>query len=64
MPGIVYGIAHGPVFDSGIAKPISFHIPTLIKCSLDRRRGAMLGPGSAVWPVIHIDDGAWPALRH
>ncbi|EPS94586.1 NAD-binding protein [Fomitopsis schrenkii] len=54
--GIVYGIAHGPVFDSGIAKPFSIHVPALIKCSLDRRRSAMLGPGKAVWPVIHIDD--------
>ncbi|EPS94352.1 hypothetical protein FOMPIDRAFT_1020105 [Fomitopsis schrenkii] len=53
---IVYGIAHGPVFDGGIAKPVSIHIPALIKCSLDRRRSAMLGPGKTVWPVIHIDD--------
>ena len=61
MPGVVYGIAHGPVHDAGIAKPVSTHIPALIKCSLDRRRGAMFGPGTGVWPVIHIDDGAWSA---
>lgn len=58
MPGIVFGVAHGPVFDRGIAQPFSIHIPALIKCSLDRRRGAMFGPGESVWPVIHIDDGA------
>ena len=58
MPGIVYGMAHGPVFDNSIAKSASIHIPALIKCSLDRGRGAILGPGAAPWPVIHIDDGA------
>ncbi|KZT66771.1 NAD(P)-binding protein [Daedalea quercina L-15889] len=58
IPGIVYGIARGPVFEAGISKPISINIPGLIKASLDRKRSGMVGPGKAVWPYVHIDDVA------
>ncbi|KAH9933410.1 uncharacterized protein B0H18DRAFT_644511 [Fomitopsis serialis] len=58
IPGIVDGIASGPVFEAGIAKKVSIQIPGLIKASLDRKRSGVVGPGKAIWPHIHIDDTA------
>lgn len=54
---MVYGIATGPVFEAGIAKPISLNIPSIIKASLDRKRAGVVGPGKSVGAYIHIDDG-------
>ncbi|TFY55920.1 hypothetical protein EVJ58_g7949 [Rhodofomes roseus] len=58
LPGIVDGIASGPVFEAGIAKPVSIQIPAFIREALDRKRAGMIGLGKAVWPIIHIDDTA------
>ncbi|TFY62534.1 hypothetical protein EVJ58_g3799 [Rhodofomes roseus] len=58
MPGVIYGIATGPVFEAGIAKAISKDVPGLIKASLDRKRAGVVGPGKSVWGHVHIDDVA------
>lgn len=57
---MVYGIATGPVFEAGIAKPTSMNIPSIIKASLDRKRAGVVGPGKSIGAYIHIDDG----MRH
>ena len=61
-PGLVYGLASGTVFDAGIAKQTSIQIPSLIRAALDRKRSGMIGHGKAVWPNVHVDDGASPSL--
>ncbi|KAH9929443.1 uncharacterized protein B0H18DRAFT_211618 [Fomitopsis serialis] len=58
IPGVVEGIASGPVFEEGIAKRVSMQIPSLIKASLDRKRSGVIGPGKAIWPYVHVDDTA------
>ncbi|KAI0729685.1 hypothetical protein C8Q72DRAFT_827307 [Fomitopsis betulina] len=59
-PGLIYGLASGPVFDAGIANRTSGsrQIPSLIRAALDRQRSGTIGPGKAVWPIIHVDDVA------
>lgn len=74
-PGLIYGLASGPVFDAGIANRTSGsrQIPSLIRAALDRQRSGTIGPGKAVWPIIHVDDGTthsscpyhpYPSIEH
>ncbi|KAH9835125.1 uncharacterized protein C8Q71DRAFT_104691 [Rhodofomes roseus] len=56
IPGMIDGLASGPVFEAGIANPLSIQIPALIKQALDRNRAGMIGPGKAVWSIINIED--------
>lgn len=35
----------------------SQQIPTLVRVSLDRGQGGMVGLGKNLWPNVHIDDG-------
>lgn len=56
LPCTVYGIATGPLFDSGFANRYSIQIPALIKAALTRKRAGVLGQGKPVWTSVHIDD--------
>ncbi|OBZ72502.1 Uncharacterized protein C2A9.02 [Grifola frondosa] len=58
LPGTIYGIASGPLFDAQISNRHSMQIPALIKASLARKQGAMVGLGKAIWPSVYIDDAA------
>lgn len=44
--------------DAGIQNPHSIQIPTIIRASLDRGQAGMVGKGLALWPDVHIDEGA------
>ncbi|KAH7915630.1 hypothetical protein BJ138DRAFT_1176400 [Hygrophoropsis aurantiaca] len=56
LPSTIYGIASSPVVDLGLQNPHSIQIPGLIKASLDRGQGGMVGEGKNLWPNVHIDD--------
>ena len=45
------------LFDSGIAKKYSQQLPNLIKASLGRGQGGMVGKGLNLWPNVDIDEG-------
>jgi len=56
LPSTIYGIAQNRLVDLGIQNPRSQQIPLLVRASLDRKQGGMVGEGKNVWPNVHIDD--------
>lgn len=49
-PSTIYGTGRGPV------RNISQQIPNIIRVTLKRGRGFVIGVGSNIWPGVHIDD--------
>ncbi|KAI0739622.1 NAD(P)-binding protein [Daedaleopsis nitida] len=58
FPGLIYGIAKGPLFDGGISHKHSLAIPWLTTAFAKRGRAGMLGTGASMWPNVHIADTA------
>ncbi|KAF5364700.1 hypothetical protein D9758_005647 [Tetrapyrgos nigripes] len=58
LPSLVYGVATGPLFDSGLSNPHSILIPLMCRVALDRRRAGMIGQGKNVWPNVDINEVA------
>ncbi|KAA1475297.1 NAD(P)-binding protein [Dentipellis sp. KUC8613] len=58
LPGTVYGLATGKLVDAGIINHRSMQIPDLIRASLDRGQGGVIGEGKNVWPNVEIHDVA------
>ncbi|KAE9408812.1 NAD(P)-binding protein [Gymnopus androsaceus JB14] len=58
LPANIWGIAKGPLFDSGISHKQSVQIPILIRTSLDRGHAGMVGLGKNIWPNVEIRDVA------
>jgi len=56
LPSTIYGQASGRLVDLGVQNKFSIQIPLLIKTSLDRGQGGMVGEGKNLWPNVHIDD--------
>ncbi|KAH7928229.1 NAD(P)-binding protein [Leucogyrophana mollusca] len=56
LPSTIYGIASSPLVDLGLQNPYSIQVPGLIKASLDRGQGGVVGEGKNLWPNVHIDD--------
>ncbi|KAF9806336.1 hypothetical protein IEO21_08716 [Rhodonia placenta] len=56
LPSTIYGQAKGPLFDAGVSNPFSIQIPNLIRASIGRKQGGVVGQGKAIWPDVHIDD--------
>ncbi|KAF8885460.1 hypothetical protein BD779DRAFT_674409 [Infundibulicybe gibba] len=56
LPSMVYGIAQGKLVDTGIQNPYSIQIPALIRASLDRGNGGMIGQGKNIWANAHIEE--------
>ncbi|KAL7278983.1 hypothetical protein ACG7TL_006815 [Trametes sanguinea] len=52
LPSTIYGIAEGPLFESGVSNPHSIQIPTLIKGSLDRKRAGIVGLVADLYIVL------------
>lgn len=58
LPSTIYGIATGEIFGAGLANPHSQQVPGLIKASLDRGQGGMVGAGKNLWPNVEIHEVA------
>ncbi|KII89892.1 hypothetical protein PLICRDRAFT_40076 [Plicaturopsis crispa FD-325 SS-3] len=58
LPSTIYGLATGPLVDIGFQNPHSIQIPSLIKASIARGQGGVVGKGANLWPNVHIDDVA------
>lgn len=56
FPSCVYGIVKNGFTEAGLQNPISIQVPGLIRASLDRKQGGMVGLGKNIWPNVHIDD--------
>jgi len=55
-PSTIYGLARGRLVDEGIQHVQSVQIPTMVRISLGRGIGAMIGEGKNFWPHVHIED--------
>ncbi|KAI0360215.1 NAD-P-binding protein [Trametes cingulata] len=58
VPGLVYGLASGPLFDAGIANPHTIVTPLFVRAALQRGSVGVLGKGVSRWGNVHIDDTA------
>jgi len=56
LPSMIYGVARGPLVDSGIQNSHSIQIPTMIRVSLFRGQGSMIGDENIVWPNVEINE--------
>ena len=55
LPSTIYGIVSDPLVDAGVQNSHSIQIPQLIRASIDRRQGGMVGLGKNIWP--NVDNG-------
>ncbi|KAF9565249.1 NAD(P)-binding protein [Agrocybe pediades] len=58
LPSTIWGIATGVLVEKGIQNPHSLQVPLLIRASLDRGRGGMVGTGKNIWPDVNIEEVA------
>ncbi|KAF4596514.1 hypothetical protein EYR38_007901 [Pleurotus pulmonarius] len=58
LPSTIYGIAQGRLVDLRISNNRSRQIPAIVRASLDRRQGGMVGLGKNVWPNVNIEEQA------
>ncbi|KAI0368802.1 NAD-P-binding protein [Pilatotrama ljubarskyi] len=58
MPGLVYGLASGPIFDTGIANRHTIVTPLWVRAALQRGSVGVLGQGVSRWSNVHVDDTA------
>ncbi|KAG2122353.1 hypothetical protein DEU56DRAFT_832452 [Suillus clintonianus] len=58
LPSTIYGIANTSLVRLGVQNPYSQQIPGLIKASIDRKQGGVVGKGLNLWPNVHIEDVA------
>ncbi|THU82952.1 NAD-binding protein, partial [Dendrothele bispora CBS 962.96] len=56
LPSTIWNIATGPLFEAGIANPRSIQIPAIVKASIDRGQGGMVGKGVNIWPNVEIHE--------
>lgn len=63
IPSTIYGIAKNGFTEAGAQNPHSIQVPQLIRASLDRGQGGMVGLGKNKWPNVHIDDGGLLSLQ-
>ena len=56
LPSTIYGIVKNPLVDAGIQNPHSIQVPAIIRASIDRGQGGMVGDGKNIWPnVANVD---------
>ncbi|KAL4268610.1 NAD(P)-dependent Metabolic Enzyme [Pleurotus pulmonarius] len=56
LPSTIWGIAQGRLVDLGISNNRSMQIPGLVRVSLDRKQGGMVGLGKNLWPNVNIEE--------
>ena len=57
LPSTIYGIEKNGFTEAGLQNPHSVQVPALIRASLKRGQGGMVGKGKNLWPNVDIDDG-------
>ncbi|KAL0566424.1 hypothetical protein V5O48_015590 [Marasmius crinis-equi] len=57
-PSIIYGAAHHPLVDAGIANSRTMIFKMLVSMAVKRGYGVTVGKGENVWANVHIDEVA------
>ncbi|KAF6748043.1 hypothetical protein DFP72DRAFT_971947 [Ephemerocybe angulata] len=58
LPSTIYGISTSKLVELGIQNPYSIQIPALIKNSIARGQGGVVGEGKNIWPHVEISEVA------
>jgi len=58
LPSTIYGIASNPLVEAAVQNAYSQQIPKLIRVSLARGQGGMIGKGLSIWPNVDIEEVA------
>ncbi|KAF8901594.1 hypothetical protein CPB85DRAFT_1323263 [Mucidula mucida] len=58
LPPTVYGLAIGIVADTGVQNIHSVQFPAIVKTSMHRKQGGMIGDGVNIWNNVSVDDTA------
>lgn len=56
LPSTIYGLAKTKLVEMGIQNRRYMQIPQIIRASIGRGQGGMVGEGRNIWPNVHIDD--------
>ena len=56
-PPTIYGIADHALVRKGISHSSSIQLPALIRVSIARGQGGVVGKGLNIWPNVHISEG-------
>ena len=59
-PSCIYGRATGPLVELGIQRPMSIHVPLLVKTSIARGQAGIVGAGANIWANVDIDERKSP----
>jgi hypothetical protein len=57
LPSTIYGIADHKLVQESISNPHSIQIPDLIRASIGRKAGGIVGEGKNIWPNVDIAEG-------
>jgi nucleoside-diphosphate-sugar epimerase len=58
LPSMIYGLGDGPLFRARISNRHSLQLPSIVRASLLCFHAGTIGPGTNVWPNVHIADTA------
>ncbi|KAL1940279.1 hypothetical protein VTO73DRAFT_9231 [Trametes versicolor] len=56
MPSVIYGVATGPLFDTGIANSQTIIFPLYVRAAVINGHVAVLNEGATLWADVHITD--------
>lgn len=56
MPSVIYGVATGPLFDTGIANSQTIIFPLYVRAAVINGHVAVLNEGVTLWADVHITD--------
>ncbi|OSC98271.1 NAD-P-binding protein [Trametes coccinea BRFM310] len=55
-PTLVYGLGHGPLFDAGVANPLTVLVNLFVRAAVKRGTVGVKDGSRGVWQNVHIDD--------
>ena len=62
IPSTIYNRPANPLVEAGFQKTVSIQIPALIKASIARGQGGVVGKGVSIWPSVDVEEGRCPNL--
>jgi hypothetical protein len=58
FPSAIYGLASNPLVEAGIQNPYSQLVHHLVRASIDRGQGGVIGLGKNIWPNVENGEQA------
>ena len=64
LPSTIYGTPSNALTKAGLQNTHSIQLPFLIKASIGRGQGGVVGKGAAKWNHVSNADGQYPSSRY